>query len=207
MSFSTLSDNQNTGGMARSWLLHHSISMEEGEVFKNTFHYDDVLKRYTETEDGLKQTKGRKGKNRKKMFCHICNKHVSRLNRHLSTHSDEKKFQCTICENRFTEKGSLRKHLLIHSGEKKFQCKTCDKQFTEKGSLTWHLSVHSDEKKFQCTTCERRFKQRGTLRNHLLIHRGEGKFPCTVCDKRLTRKAHLNRHLLMHNDMKFQCIK
>ena len=62
---------------------------------------------------------------------------------HQRIHSNEKPYQCDVCNKKFTEKGIIVKHHRIHSNEKPYQCDVCDKQFTRRDCLAKHQRIHS----------------------------------------------------------------
>ena len=68
---------------------------------------------------------------------------------HSATHSGERPFECGICDQKFSLKGSLSKHLLTHQ-EGRFECDQCDYKATQKGTLVLHLLTHSGVKPHKC---------------------------------------------------------
>ncbi|EJD73295.1 zinc finger protein, partial [Loa loa] len=85
-----------------------------------------------------KQSKGNKG--------NIKRKHPER-----STHTDEKRFKCETCPQRFTAPSDLRRHIRTHTGEKPFSCPECTRNFAEKGNLHKHMRIHTGEKPYNCS--------------------------------------------------------
>ena len=69
-------------------------------------------------------------------YCQQCN-YVTRfkddLVKHCRTHSGERPFECGICDDKFSQKGSLTQHLLTHQVGR-FECNQCDFKATLKGS-------------------------------------------------------------------------
>ncbi|CAL4085891.1 unnamed protein product, partial [Meganyctiphanes norvegica] len=64
------------------------------------------------------------------------------------THTEEKSYQCTICDKKFSQNCHLIKHEMVHTGKKPYQC--C-KAITCKSSLVIHLRTHTGEKPYQCS--------------------------------------------------------
>ena len=72
-------------------------------------------------------------------------------------------FQCSVCDQGFSNNYQLNMHILTHTGEKPFQCTHCDISFSEENDLkshmlehtgdcdpTTHMATHSEEKTNQC---------------------------------------------------------
>ena len=67
--------------------------------------------------------------------CDMCGKafrDVYHLNRHKLSHSDEKPFQCPICQQRFKRKDRMTYHVRSHDGgvHKPYICSVCGKGFS-----------------------------------------------------------------------------
>ncbi|XP_069544392.1 zinc finger protein 672-like [Brachyistius frenatus] len=126
--------------------------------------------------------------------------------KHVTRHSGEKHFSCSVCHHTFRQKGSLHTHMRKHSGEKPFGCSVCGKHFSQSGTLAAHLRIHSGEKPFGCSVCKKRCNERGTLVRHMRIHTGEKPFGCSLCGKRFSEKGNLNKHRRIHSGEKpFGC--
>ncbi|KAG7306888.1 hypothetical protein JYU34_008359 [Plutella xylostella] len=110
----------------------------------------------------------------KKFECDICNKRFTTrrdIVRHIFIHSDKRPFECETCKKRYKTKKYLVKHKLIHTGEKpRFECRICKKILLSKHSLVKHNSIHTGEKPFECLACKRRFRCLHHLKQHKCIH-------------------------------------
>ena len=102
-------------------------------------------------------------------MCSICNKRFAQkitLQRHQTTHSDERKFKCSICpdERYFKTQNDLSNHLVYHY-EPKHSCLHCSKKCYTSTDLKKHMSYHF-KPTFLCAKCGRKFYTSGDLKKH-----------------------------------------
>ena len=57
--------------------------------------------------------------------------------------------------------GNLTKHMRIHTNEKPYECDVCEKRFRHSGDLKYHMRIHTNEKPYECDVCEKSFRQSG----------------------------------------------
>ena len=79
----------------------------------------------------------------------ICSS-VGVLNRHIRFHTNEKRFQCPVCSQKFFRKDYLNRHMRQHSkipnNDKRYDCVMCSAHFFSKRSLESHiLNQHSSD--------------------------------------------------------------
>ncbi|XP_030633575.1 vascular endothelial zinc finger 1b [Chanos chanos] len=140
--------------------------------------------------------------------CEMCGKafrDVYHLNRHKLSHSDEKPFECPICQQRFKRKDRMTYHVRSHDGgvHKPYICSVCGKGFSRPDHLSCHVKhVHSTERPFKCqvTACTSAFATKDRLRSHMIRH--EGKVTCNICGKMLSA-AYITSHLKTHGQASF----
>jgi len=120
-------------------------------------------------------------------------------------------FQCLICDQSFTRKGSLVRHVqsircefaAISKSKLKqkkmgFQCSICDESFASKGNLVRHFRAnHKSEKKFhQCEICPFSLFDKSHLQEHVRsVHEKARPFKCELCNFCSRRKATLEEHV------------
>ncbi|XP_037123258.1 zinc finger protein 771-like isoform X3 [Syngnathus acus] len=145
----------------------------------------------------------------KPFSCSVCGQRFSNrghLNTHTRIHTGEKPFSCSVCGKRVSHRGHLTIHTRTHTGEKPYSCSICGKIFSANGNLKKHTKIHTGEKPFSCSVCGKRFPAKRSLTSHTRTHTGEKPFPCSVCGKRFNDKEYLKKHTRIHTGEKpFSC--
>ncbi|KAH9479459.1 Zinc finger protein GLIS2 [Psilocybe cubensis] len=122
--------------------------------------------------------------------------------RHVQSHTGHRPFQCTICQQNFSEAATLQQHIRRHTQEKPYVCDHpgCGKSFAITGALTIHKRTHNGDKPFKCTFCDRGFAESSNLSKHLRTHTGARPYTCMEpgCNKSFARPDQLNRHKGVH---------
>lgn len=144
---------------------------------------------------------------------HICNqcKQMFSSEQLLSAHNcsakptEEKKYPCHVCAEKFPSYWELRKHINSHFpgmlDSKSSFCHLCQKDYTKTGFMN-HLRKHTGERPFVCELCHKAFSQSSSLSIHMKFHLNVRKHACTVCEKKFVTKSELSRHMTVHTKQK-----
>lgn len=62
--------------------------------------------------------------------------------------------------------------MLIHTDQRDYQCHVCEKYFKLKHNLLAHMNIHKGRKPYKCHICRKDFVQNVSLQRHLKIHNG-----------------------------------
>ena len=52
---------------------------------------------------------------------------------------------------------ALQSHMRIHTNEKPYECDVCEMKFRHSNGLKVHMRIHTNEKPYECDVCERAF--------------------------------------------------
>lgn len=106
--------------------------------------------------------------------CELCDKTFRRkayLQKHMSSHSDDRPYPCQYCGKVFRSLTNRAKHVLNHAvaGAKRtqFACEVCGNGFPNKGDLDRHSRVmHGSNEVFSCNDCSSTFYSAPGLARH-----------------------------------------
>ena len=139
--------------------------------------------------------------------CLLCQKSFDQKSvyqSHLRSHGKEGEdpYRCNICSKTFAVPARLTRHYRTHTGEKPYQCEYCSKSFSVKENLSVHRRIHTKERPYKCDVCERAFEHSGKLHRHMRIHTGERPHKCSVCEKTFIQSGQLVIHMRTHTGEK-----
>ena len=131
----------------------------------------------------------------------------NKLHRHMYYH--QLKVKCKLCQVEVLPIAIKRHMISSHQNEKKFQCKICKKYYKTKYALKIHIQNH--DKKFKCQICFKLLPDPGHLNTHIKnYHENPGNFECEICSKKFNRKSHLKIHQNTHDKncpKPYKCIR
>lgn len=112
------------------------------------------------------------------------------------------KYQCSECEQSFTDGLMLISHLEAHGREdqerrlgKSHRCHICNKTFDQAGVLQRHIKTqHQENAKNTCPECFRSFRYPSDLDIHRTCHDPNRPFVCDICELRFWTPKSLSSH-------------
>jgi KRAB domain-containing zinc finger protein len=122
-----------------------------------------TLKRHKKTHEGNNL-----------LECEMCEKKCiknSILKVHMESHL-KKAGICNICHLQVPLNHCL-KHMFIHTDEKAYQCNVCDKSFSRLGILKSHANSHYGNQLHRCTTSVQKFVQSCDLTSYIKTLTGD----------------------------------
>ncbi|XP_064618083.1 uncharacterized protein LOC135482157 [Liolophura sinensis] len=165
-----------------------------------SFARSDAFKEHADLHNGADLT------------CGVCGKTLKSqrgLRRHHQLHhgpsSNEtklvkKSFICSICNQGFAMKGTLKNHMVTHTNKEYRNivnsCTICGASFYHKDSIKRHMVIHTDSRPYKCPQCGKAFRQKATLKTHENSHSEATSRPhvCRHCKKGFSRTTGLRYH-------------
>ncbi|KAA0703256.1 hypothetical protein E1301_Tti006947 [Triplophysa tibetana] len=131
------------------------------------------------------------------------------------------KYQCSECDQSFTDGLRLISHLEEHGREDQerrsgdvHRCHICSKVFGQAGVLQRHLKTqHENKKTHNCPICSKNFRCPADLDLHKVFHEPSRPFVCNICSLRFwTTRAMTIHQKLVHSvkdpsNSKESCVK
>ena len=102
---------------------------------------------------------------------------------HESTYRRLKTYACSLCGNRFPDKGHEKTHIPKEQ-RPTVPCKECGINFESYHSDSCDLTVHKN--KFKCNVCDKAFSSKSYLES---IHLNAREYPCSLCFQKFFTRA------------------
>lgn len=77
-----------------------------------------------------------------------------------------RKFECDVCNMKFSNGANMRRHKMRHTGVKPYECRVCQKRFFRKDHLAEHFTTHTKTLPYHCPICNRGFQRQIAMRAH-----------------------------------------
>lgn len=141
--------------------------------------------------------------------CGICNRKFftqENLDMHMHAHAEVKKFTCSYCKKGFLSNDKLEAHISAQCQMRQYECQYCGRRFSRPHEKVKHERIHTGEKPHQCEICGKTFRVSYCLTLHMRTHSGIRPYKCDHCGKRFKAHSVYNHHLLTHSeDRKYKC--
>lgn len=131
-----------------------------------------------------------------KSTCEVCGKNVSRLEMHMRTHTKEKPYICSICNQSFSQSSHRNIHMRTHT--KTYQCTKCNLSFPSFSEYSIHKRMHAGDKQFKCSFCDLSFVTPGQSEAHMLTHNPQNPYTCSECNQSFSSSNYRAEHMKTH---------
>ncbi|RXG62062.1 Gastrula zinc finger protein XlCGF57.1 [Armadillidium vulgare] len=113
----------------------------------------------------------------------------------------EQTFQCLLCSDHLSTKGSLARHMRKHTGERPFKCQICPYAAIQKSDLDRHIRQVTPPVaafSFQRKRIPADVHAAAVTASAVAMQRGSSYLQCPLCPKKSKRRDHLRLHLRTH---------
>ena len=118
-------------------------------------------------------------------------------------HSASPCFRCSFCSDTYNSDDSRTEHVnRVHRDKLRFECHICNKRFSMKANILVHQkNIHKlqVDKDYSCRICHLKFNGKVQLGKHkMAAHKGEADELCSICGKSFVTLEQLLRHEAIH---------
>lgn len=117
-------------------------------------------------------------------------------------------FKCETCGRSYKQLRFLKTHSRVHSMDKRFNCSLCGEKFFYNDAVKWHkIRKHGEAPPFSCPTCSKSFIYQKTMEAHRKTHNegGADVSICPVCGVTISESRNMKRHLRIHSEKSLIC--
>ncbi|KAG5886099.1 hypothetical protein JTB14_031700 [Gonioctena quinquepunctata] len=123
----------------------------------------------------------------------------------------EKKFECDVCQKRFSRYDLLLRHKIAHAMKMEEQNVQYDGTYQvddmdikrENGDLDAHMKTHEKEYTVSCDVCQKKFSKLSHRNRHLrTMHFIKKEYKCSMCEKAFHKQEQLRNHINVHKGAK-----
>ena len=144
---------------------------------------------------------------KKRYQCDLCDKRYTKKNalvrHHRSKHLVELPYECTYCHRRYGRSDTLKMHQqIVHTNENIHKCRYCERCYARNCDLKKHMRVHTGERPYKCRQCDKSFALKTNMKKHQRVHTGERPYRCNQCTGSFADLCTMKRHLLTHTGEK-----
>ncbi|XP_065087285.1 zinc finger protein 595-like [Ochlerotatus camptorhynchus] len=203
------------------FFANHSMCAYNCHLCPQILQSSKLLDMHLQREHALKS---------EKVLCQCCAKFYKprAFYDHFRLHSD-KKYDCSICNQTYTNSANLHRHMRLHTKKRPFTCNQCDASYNQSASLKKHVDkVHlgivppfktkssigapkhsKAARSMSCPVCEESFYMQSKLIAHLEENHPDYEVTiirCNHCPERFLRKAsYYNHRLYRHSEKDYPC--
>ena len=89
----------------------------------------------------------------------------SNLKSHMRIHTNEKPYECDVCEKRFRQSGDLKATCVFTRTRNRTNAMCARSVLRQSSNLKRHKRIHTNEKPYECDVCDKAFRRSDVFEN------------------------------------------